>query len=71
MDRIRTLALGDPSDPKAHIVSLYHGNRCHFVRDHLVADESAEVYAASSSTASYSETNLLHTSVIFGRLKLK
>ncbi|MPC77370.1 hypothetical protein E2C01_071822 [Portunus trituberculatus] len=25
MDRIRTRALGDPSDPKAGMVQLYHG----------------------------------------------
>ncbi|MPC26217.1 hypothetical protein E2C01_019352 [Portunus trituberculatus] len=26
MDRIRTHALGDPSDPKARMVPLYHGS---------------------------------------------
>ncbi|MPC74769.1 hypothetical protein E2C01_069144 [Portunus trituberculatus] len=29
MDRIRTRALGDPSDPKARMVPLYHGGMTH------------------------------------------
>ncbi|MPD00874.1 hypothetical protein E2C01_096378 [Portunus trituberculatus] len=33
MDRIRTRALGDPSDPKARMVPLYHGGE--LIKDDL------------------------------------
>ncbi|MPC81809.1 hypothetical protein E2C01_076444 [Portunus trituberculatus] len=32
MDRIRTRALGDPSDPKARMVPLYHGGTQDYLR---------------------------------------
>ncbi|MPC23234.1 hypothetical protein E2C01_016275 [Portunus trituberculatus] len=59
MDRIRTRALGDPSDPKARMVPLYHGGPypiTHTALRHSTA-ASSKLYTPNAML----EVNVNHT----------